>query len=181
MGSAGKPDQCTQCGCPLPEEGGDGAVVVGDKVEAICPICGVPLLSAQIEEEAVTRCGQCRGMLAETESFRVIVTKRRSLHAPGEKCTEPFDPAELERVLSCPRCQRRMDTHPYFGGGNVVVDTCERCGVIWLDAGKLARIERYLPYVHQIEPTLTLRGGRYQGGPHDMPSLGYFFDRYWRA
>jgi hypothetical protein len=73
-----------------------------------------------------------------------------------------------------------MDTHPYFGGGNVVVNTCERCSVIWLDAGKLALIERYLPYVHQIERTLTPRGGRYQGGPHDMPTLGFLWDRYWR-
>ena len=125
-------------------------------------------------------CDQCGGFLAEMEAFRLIVAQRRSLHSIGEKSTEPFDPAELERVLRCPRCRQPMDTHPYFGGGNVVVNTCEGCGVIWLDAGKLALLERYLPYVHQIERTLTLRGGRYQGGPDDMPSLGLFLDRYWR-
>jgi len=100
------------------------------------------LLAAQIEEETVANCGQCGGFLAEMESFLVIVAKRRSLHSSGEKCTEPFDPAELERVLNCPRCRQPMTTHPYFGGGNVVVNTCERCCVIWLDAGKLALIER---------------------------------------
>jgi Zn-finger nucleic acid-binding protein len=147
---------------------------------AHCPICRVPLVSSQIEEETVATCGQCGGFLAEMETFGVIVVKRRSLHSVSEQCTEPFDPAELDRVLCCPRCQEPMDTHPYFGGGNVVLNTCERCSLIWLDAGKLALIERYHPHVHQIEHTLTLRGGRYQGGPQDMPSLGYFWDRYWR-
>jgi Zn-finger nucleic acid-binding protein len=51
-----------------------------------------------------------------------------------------------------------MDAHPYFGGGNAVVDTCERCGLVWLDAGELAIIERYVPHVHQIERTLRLPG-----------------------
>jgi Zn-finger nucleic acid-binding protein len=38
-----------------------------------------------------------------------------------------------------------MDTHPYYGGGRVVVDTCHRCTLIWLDAGELTVIERHNP------------------------------------
>ena len=33
-----------------------------------------------------------------------------------------------------------MDAHPYGGGGNVNVDSCETCGLIWLDGGELRRI-----------------------------------------
>jgi len=33
-----------------------------------------------------------------------------------------------------------MDTHPYYGPGNCVVDTCIRCGVIWLDYGEITVI-----------------------------------------
>jgi Zn-finger nucleic acid-binding protein len=33
-----------------------------------------------------------------------------------------------------------MDTHLYAGPGNVVLDTCETCGVHWLDRGELRRI-----------------------------------------
>jgi hypothetical protein len=51
-----------------------------------------------------------------------------------------------------------MDTHPYSGGGNAVVDTCEECGLIWLDAGELAIIERFIPHHHHIEPVHTLPG-----------------------
>jgi Zn-finger nucleic acid-binding protein len=137
--------------------------VVGEPVGAVCPVCQVPLVSALIAGETVCYCGRCRGFLAETDTFAEIVTRRRALRGPHENRTDPFDAAELGRVVSCPNCQQRMDTHPYFGGGNAVVDTCERCNLIWLDAGELAVIECYLPHVHQIERTHTLLGGRYQG------------------
>jgi Zn-finger nucleic acid-binding protein len=35
-----------------------------------------------------------------------------------------------------------MDTHPYGGPGNVIIDDCERCEVNWLDYGELQRIVR---------------------------------------
>ena len=31
-----------------------------------------------------------------------------------------------------------MQTHPYYGPGNIVIDTCEHCNTIWLDYGELA-------------------------------------------
>jgi Zn-finger nucleic acid-binding protein len=172
MEPAGKRNyfRCTHCGdFHFPDETGDGVGVVGEPVGANCPLCRVPLVSALIEDETVCYCGHCRGFLAEIDTFAVIVTKRRAFHGPNEKHTDPFDPAELKRVLTCPNCHQRMDTHPYFGGGNAVVDTCEPCGLIWLDTGDLTIIQRYVPHVHQIERTLTPLGGRYQGGPFDMP------------
>jgi Zn-finger nucleic acid-binding protein len=153
---------CAHCGFQLPEEAGDG-VAFGQPVGALCPLCRVALVSARIEGETVCFCGRCHGFLAEMETFGVIVAKRRALHGRHENRTDPFDPAELRRVLTCPNCGQRLDTHPYFGGGNAVVDTCEGCGLIWLDAGDLAVIERYLPHAHQIERTHTLFGGRYMG------------------
>jgi Zn-finger nucleic acid-binding protein len=33
-----------------------------------------------------------------------------------------------------------MISHLYGGPGNVVIDSCERCLVNWLDAGELQRI-----------------------------------------
>lgn len=33
-----------------------------------------------------------------------------------------------------------MDVHPYYGPGNIVIDTCSRCNVIWLDCGELQQI-----------------------------------------
>ena len=33
-----------------------------------------------------------------------------------------------------------MITHPYFGPGNVVIDSCEHCELVWLDFGELQQI-----------------------------------------
>jgi Zn-finger nucleic acid-binding protein len=33
-----------------------------------------------------------------------------------------------------------MDVHPYYGPGNVVIDTCSGCDMVWLDHGELKQI-----------------------------------------
>ena len=45
-----------------------------------------------------------------------------------------------QRRVTCPECGRPMRAHIYAGPGNVVIDTCERCGFNWLDGGELRRI-----------------------------------------
>jgi Zn-finger nucleic acid-binding protein len=160
---------CAHCGSSFPAATADGVTVLGEKVDAAaCPICRLPLVAALIEDQTVCYCTQCHGFLAKMDTFATIVTRRRARHRPNGQRPDPFDPAELKRVVTCPGCAQRMETHPYFGGGNAVVDTCESCSLIWLDPGELAIIERYIPHTHQIERTLTLWGGRYQDGPTDM-------------
>ncbi len=38
-----------------------------------------------------------------------------------------------------------MDVHPYYGPGNIVIDTCADCGLMWLDHGELTRVEQASP------------------------------------
>jgi Zn-finger nucleic acid-binding protein len=33
-----------------------------------------------------------------------------------------------------------MDVHPYYGPGNIVIDTCGTCQLLWLDHGELASV-----------------------------------------
>jgi Zn-finger nucleic acid-binding protein len=35
-----------------------------------------------------------------------------------------------------------MHTHPYAGGGNIVIDNCPRCALNWLDVGELEQVAR---------------------------------------
>lgn len=46
----------------------------------------------------------------------------------------------LHRTLSCPRCAGRFDTYPYSGPGNVVIDNCTTCDLLWLDFGEMRQI-----------------------------------------
>jgi hypothetical protein len=47
---------------------------------------------------------------------------------------------EMARRVLCPYCHQLMDTHPYAGPGNIVIDTCSNCEVIWLDYGEINQV-----------------------------------------
>lgn len=124
--------------------GEDGVHIVGGTSGLACPVCREPLKDGRVEGEPVQYCPRCRGFLTGNASFSNVVRERR-LKRPAGINPHGFDPTELKRVIDCPRCEKRMDTHPYYGGGRVVVDTCPRCALIWLDAGELTVIERHNP------------------------------------
>jgi Zn-finger nucleic acid-binding protein len=46
----------------------------------------------------------------------------------------------MARILDCPHCATRMDVHPYYGPGTIVIDTCNNCDALWLDYGELGRV-----------------------------------------
>jgi Zn-finger nucleic acid-binding protein len=46
----------------------------------------------------------------------------------------------MAREVCCPRCRARMATHPYYGPGRIIIDTCEPCHLIWLDPGEIERV-----------------------------------------
>jgi len=128
----------------FPESEGDGVYVVGGPTGCACPVCQVALADGRVEGEAVQFCPHCRGFLATNPAFNTILRARRSKRPAGET-DHSFCPTELHRPVKCPQCHRRMDTHPFYGGGRVCVDTCARCTLIWLDAGELTVIERHNP------------------------------------
>ena len=67
-----------------------------------------------------------------------------------------------------------MSTHPYFGPGNVVIDNCEACELVWLDFGELKQIvdapgkdrgTREMPRPVKSEPFgNSITGARVVGG-----------------
>jgi Zn-finger nucleic acid-binding protein len=149
--------QCEHCGrFHFPEQSDEGVALIDAEAEWDCPICTLQLRNALVEGEPIVYCVQCRGFLTEIATFGRIVTKRRAQNNSPINCHKPFDACELRRSVSCPRCRRRMETHPYGGGGNAVVDTCPRCCLIWLDARELSIIGRYVPHVPRHDPPTPL-------------------------
>mgnify|MGYP000086801323 CR=1 FL=1 len=96
---------------------------------------------ASVAQTRVLHCARCLGVLTKQEIFRDMVTYLRT-HASGSPdAPTPIDRDELRRRVQCPYCHRVMETHPYYGPGNVVIDTCMTCQVIWLDYGELKQIK----------------------------------------
>ncbi len=119
----------------------DGIVKLGSPSKLACPVCAARLELATLEEHPVLHCSACRGVLLSCPALADVVAIRRS---GGKRARAArIDPKDLERVVHCPTCRGRMDTAPYLGPGNVVIDTCGECTIVWLDHGELAVIERH--------------------------------------
>jgi Zn-finger nucleic acid-binding protein len=154
------PSVCPACGAPItpkpdtegyrcdychavfyPGEEDDGVVVSADagSSDQDCPVCSVPLFQGAIAKIPVLFCNQCRGLLIPMNELQSLIDASQAANRQPAVQTPP-DPSELKRTVQCPKCHRRMDTHPYAGPGNVIIDSCGDCWLLWLDRGELTRI-----------------------------------------
>ncbi len=132
---------CEYCSSfAFPEPSPDGVVMLGERSDVDCPICSTTLSTASVAEMRVLHCVECQGVLAEQEAFSTIVRFLRAQATGEPDPVRPVNREELEREIACPCCGRTMETHPYYGPGNVVIDNCAQCELIWLDYGELAAI-----------------------------------------
>jgi Zn-finger nucleic acid-binding protein len=135
---------CRYCGSfHFPETAGDDGVrVLGPNTEPMtCAVCAQPLASALLDETyPVQYCRNCRGVLLARRDFATVVQRRRAWATGTPGPAVPLNRAELDRKLLCATCRKPMATHPYYGPGNVVIDSCGTCELVWLDFGELRQI-----------------------------------------
>lgn len=124
----------------FPEPNDDHVRVLAEPVGMACPRCHGELVAGVVAETRVAYCGRCRGILASRTVFGVVVGYLRSRARTPALPPRPVDLAQLKRQIRCPQCGRTMDVHPYYGPGNIVIDTCGACQLLWLDHGELASI-----------------------------------------
>ena len=151
--------KCPNCGAPMQADKANGVftcahcgtleeqpilvrdIEVGAPSDRLCPVCVTPLVHAHLDGNALLYCRLCSGMLIPIESFVLVIEAARSREdRSGVSLPRRQNPGE--RVLACPECGQPMLSHFYGGPGNLVIDTCERCCVNWLDPGELRRIAR---------------------------------------
>lgn len=136
--------QCRHCGTyHFPETvEADGVRIVGQTADAPkCPVCTIAMAHALLDDEhPIDFCARCRGILLPRRSFALVTQKRRAWATSPPAEPLPIDREELRRQLACPTCGRAFDTYPHSGPGNVVIDNCMRCDVVWLDFGEIRQI-----------------------------------------
>ena len=131
---------CDYCGTfHHPDPNRDGIRILGESSDLACPVCRDTLVTAALDLNSALYCSNCRGVLLHQA---VLVFSLNYLRKISNAITPPqrFDSKELERPLRCPRCHHDMNTHPYGGPGNIVIDNCNDCNLVWLDYGELNRV-----------------------------------------
>jgi Zn-finger nucleic acid-binding protein len=131
---------CHYCGAYyFPEASRDSVKILGEPGTLTCPVCKIPLVTAVIEDFHVQACAQCRGVIINQDQLSFVI---KSLRVTSNKIEDvlPLNRADLAVQRVCQTCGRKMDTHAYEGGGNIVIDVCIHCGVVWFDYGEIYRI-----------------------------------------
>jgi Zn-finger nucleic acid-binding protein len=142
-----QPDQasgglvCRHCGSVEPVATLIEGIEVGEASVLACPDCATPLTEARLDGRPFLLCQQCLGMLVGMSHFVAVVDAARARTDRGTS-VPPRRQNPGDRHVSCPACRGGMLSHLYGGPGNLVIDTCERCQLNWLDPGELRRIAR---------------------------------------
>lgn len=140
--------RCDDCHAYLPaaaieQQTTDGVRRTGrDLEENQCPRCETPLEIGLVNGIKVALCADCHGILLPRHDFAELVLQRRARFQGAADPGPPLNIDELHRPATCPACAERMETYPYGGPGAVVIDCCQSCDLIWMDAGELNRLER---------------------------------------
>jgi Zn-finger nucleic acid-binding protein len=104
-----------------------------------CPVCSIPLVQASLAKFPLQYCTLCHGLLMPMKVLpELIETLKPTDRKPAVQT--PPDHADLKRTVQCPQCHLRMNTHFYAGPGNVIIDSCGDCLLLWFDRGELTRI-----------------------------------------
>ena len=134
---------CDYCGnIHYPAPNAEGIRVLDEPSKLVCPVCVIPLVHAAAGGERILYCNHCHGTLISMDVFMSVVQDFRSRRDTTAGSVHPINWKDLDRRINCPRCGRQMDTHPYGGGGAVIIDDCENCALNWLDYSELDRIVR---------------------------------------
>ncbi len=106
----------------------------------VCPACRSDLLIATLNNVKVAACSECNGILVQLHALAVSITEQRATYRGRQVVPRPINAADLKKSRCCPSCANPFETHSYCGPGNVIIDSCIECKLVWLDRGELTSI-----------------------------------------
>ena len=132
---------CDYCGTySFPDETRDRVQILNETSTLKCPLCHVEQVSGLIFDFPVLVCKKCRGLMFKPPILLGVMDYVLKAGLGGGQMARPLDREGLSRMVHCPGCNQQMSTHPYQGGGNIIIDTCMPCRLVWLDYGELHRV-----------------------------------------
>ena len=132
---------CSHCGSSEQLSGIAASIDIVGESDKRCPTCSTMLARGRLDGRLLLMCQRCEGLLIEMENFVSVIEAARA-REDQSGAIPPRRQTPGDRTIACPGCRQSMLSHFYGGPGNLVIDTCERCQLNWLDPGELRRIAR---------------------------------------
>jgi len=111
-----------------------------------CPRCDAIVEFGHYLQEPVYHCSNCYG------SFYPLATLGRSLEKIGLELFSSVDPDAVlpglpelpgnRDSLTCPLCKASMENYGYMGSNKIILDACNDCIMVWVDAHELAAMAK---------------------------------------
>src|SRR5262245_28700659 len=127
---------CNHCGTEREAPAWIRYVELLGETSSVCPTCSTPLSTGRFEGRPFLCCARCFGVLIPMNQFADIINAARAHEERSFQVALPRRQNPGDRTIGCPTCGEPMLSHLYGGPGNVVIDSCERCHVNWLDPGE---------------------------------------------
>lgn len=110
-----------------------------------CPRCSVPLETHVARGAVHYVCPQCDGRAANIPLLRRTLEPASVNHLWRTVCDA--HPTDHHGTLRCPSCRTRMHPAgvPGTDGGEIQLDVCRVCQIVWLDAGEIERLPQAAP------------------------------------
>jgi len=120
----------------------DGVQRLDMPTEMLCPRCNTALAGGKLDQFPVAFCPTCFGVLIDNEGIGNVIRIRRLEYSGHDVPPKPSDHSALEKEGRCPNCGEPMEVYFYGGPGNVVMDNCPTCRMVWMDNGEITAIVR---------------------------------------
>ena len=132
---------CEYCGCyDFPNPNLDEVALLDEVSTLTCRYAISRSFQQWVKRVDIFSCPICRGNLISQSKMLPILRQVQLIDSDHEEFRFPQPQSEQERQILCPSCQKEMAVYPYGGPGNVIIQGCGECRLIWLDFGELSKI-----------------------------------------
>jgi Zn-finger nucleic acid-binding protein len=100
------------------------------------------LVEHLVDEFTLLVCAPCKGLfLPHADLVKILDRSWRAVSPQEAENAQLVAPAnwQQEPTLHCPRCASPMDKYGYMGLAAILLDRCDRCEWLWLDAEELQK------------------------------------------
>lgn len=131
-----------------------------------CPMCAGELKSVNYESDTmVDECSLCKGIWLDAGELEKIQTKVQKNHKEKYSQFESYTEIGARmssqmggKKINCPKCDKTMIKKEFQPTSTVIVDLCNGCKGLWLDAGELQQLEVFLEEHNLRHPKESANG-----------------------
>jgi len=139
----------------------------------MCPECGQPLITFELEGVQIDRCVACGGTWLDRGELAMLMA---AAGQPSGKGAEALDRAKAgaRGKRRCPRCRRRLHLISIGGENPVQLDRCPHAHGIWFDRGEVLKTVEYFEKQNEGEEGAVARffAGLFQYEIQSKPKEG---------